>query len=155
MTAMVTHDGKRWSNADDDAIRIERSDPSWPVSFAAEAAAIDIVLEVPDRDVWPALIQPLERLEYVHWAENPDRTKMFFVKGMPPFGTGRTHHIHVHTPDAIAPIVGFRDYLVAHPEEARRVRSRRGSCPVPRLPPPRALGGLGCREAACSTTRTA
>jgi hypothetical protein len=33
---------------------------------------------------------------------------------LPPFGTGRTHHVHVHTPDAVAPIVGFRDYLVAH-----------------------------------------
>jgi GrpB-like predicted nucleotidyltransferase (UPF0157 family) len=149
MTAKLTHDGERWSNADDDAIRIERSDPSWPVRFAAEAAAIraalgdgfayaihhvgstavpglaakpiiDIVLEVPDRDVWPALIEPLQRLAYVYWAENPDKTKMFFVKGMPPFGTGRTHHIHVHMPYAVAPIVVFRDYLVAHPEEAQR-----------------------------------
>ena len=149
MTAHVTHDGTRWSNAAADVVRIEPSDPSWPSRFAAEAALIraalgdgfvyvvhhvgstavpglaakpiiDIVLEVPDRDVWPALIEPLQRLEYVHWAENPDRTKMFFVKGMPPFGTGRTHHVHVHTSDAVAPIVGFRDYLVAHPEEAER-----------------------------------
>jgi GrpB-like predicted nucleotidyltransferase (UPF0157 family) len=35
---------------------------------------------------------------------------MFFVKGMPPYGTGRTHHVHVHV----------RDHLVAHPDEARR-----------------------------------
>ena len=55
---------------------------------------IDIVLEVPDRAAWPSLIEPLQRLAYVHWAENPDTTKMFFVKGMPPFGTGRTHHVH-------------------------------------------------------------
>ena len=67
--------------------------------------------------------EPLQRLGYVHWAENPNTTKMFFVKGMPPFGTGRTHHVHVHTPDAVAPILVFRDYLVAHPEEARRYES--------------------------------
>jgi GrpB-like predicted nucleotidyltransferase (UPF0157 family) len=45
---------------------------------------------------------------------------MFFVKGMPPFGTRRTHHIHVHTPDAVAPVVRFRDHLIAHPQDATR-----------------------------------
>ena len=58
MTATVTHDGERWSNADDDA--------------------------------------------------------------MPPFGTGRTHHIHVHTPDAVEPVIRFRDHLRANPDDARR-----------------------------------
>ena len=42
------------------------------------------------------------------------------VKGMPPFGAGRTHHIHVHTPEAVEPVIRFRDYLRAHSEEARR-----------------------------------
>jgi GrpB-like predicted nucleotidyltransferase (UPF0157 family) len=45
---------------------------------------------------------------------------MFFVQGMPPFGTGRTHHVHVHTPDAVAPLLRFRDHLIAHPDDARR-----------------------------------
>jgi len=50
---------------------------------------------------------------------------MFFVKGMPPFGAGRTHHIHVRTPtDARAPIlfapILFRDFLRNHPEAASR-----------------------------------
>jgi GrpB-like predicted nucleotidyltransferase (UPF0157 family) len=45
---------------------------------------------------------------------------MFFVKGMPPFGTRRTHHIHVHTPEAAQAVVRFRDYLIAHPDEAVR-----------------------------------
>ena len=149
MTAKVTHDGERWSNAADDQIELSPSDASWPARFTAEAAAIraalgdrfaydvhhigstavpglaakpiiDIVLEVADREVWPSLVEPLHRLGYVYWAENPDATKMFFVKGMPPFGTGRTHHIHVHTPDAVEPVLRFRDYLTAHPEEARR-----------------------------------
>jgi len=149
MTATVTHDGERWSNADDDAIEIVPNDASWPARFMAEAAAIrsalgnglvyslhhvgstavpglaakpiiDIILEVPDRDSWPSLIGPLQRLGYVYWAENPDKTKMFLVKGMPPFGTGRTHHIHVHTPDAVEPVIRFRDHLRANPDDARR-----------------------------------
>jgi GrpB-like predicted nucleotidyltransferase (UPF0157 family) len=149
MTAKVTHDGERWSNAAADPIELSESDASWPSRFNAEAAAIrsalgdglvynvhhigstavpglaakpiiDIILEVPDRGGWPSLIEPLQRLGYVYWDENPDKTKMFFVKGMPPFGKGRTHHIHVHTPEAVEPVLRFRDYLRAHPEEARR-----------------------------------
>lgn len=149
MTTNISHDGERWSNADDDAIELSASDASWPSRFNAEAAAIrsalgdgfvynvhhigstavtalaakpiiDIILEVPDRAVWPSLIEPLQRLGYVHWEANPDKKKMFFVKGMPPGGKGRSHHIHVHTPDAVEPAIRFRDYLSAHPEEMRR-----------------------------------
>ena len=149
MSDEVTHDGTRWSNADADVVEIRPYDPSWPERFLAEARAIraalgagvaydvhhvgstavpglaakpivDIFLEVADRDAWPSLIEPLARLGYVYWAENPDRTKMFFVKGMPPFGMGRTHHVHVDTPDAVAPVLRFRDHLIAHPEDARR-----------------------------------
>jgi GrpB-like predicted nucleotidyltransferase (UPF0157 family) len=40
VTAKVTHDGERWSNADDDAIEIVPHDASWPAQFTAEAAAI-------------------------------------------------------------------------------------------------------------------
>jgi GrpB-like predicted nucleotidyltransferase (UPF0157 family) len=46
---------------------------------------------------------------------------MFFVKGMPPFGTGRTHHIHIVEYDSNywrARIL-FRDYLRSHVEEAQ------------------------------------
>jgi GrpB-like predicted nucleotidyltransferase (UPF0157 family) len=36
---------------------------------------------------------------------------MFFVKGMPPFGARRTHHVHVRLPsDAVAEL-SFRDLL--------------------------------------------
>jgi GrpB-like predicted nucleotidyltransferase (UPF0157 family) len=149
MTTRVTHDGEHWSNAHQDVVELSVSDPGWPARFEAEAAAIrstlggallyavhhvgstavpgltakpviDIVLEVPDRQRWPALIEPLARLEYVHWYENPDTSTMFFVKGMPPFCTRRSHHIHVHTPEAAQPVVRFRAYLIAHPDEAVR-----------------------------------
>ncbi len=150
MSTRVTHDGERWSNADqDDPVEIHPPDPSWPARFEAEAAAIrsvlgerftyavhhvgstavpglaakpiiDIVLEVADRACWASLVEPFQGLGYVYWDTNPDTSKMFFVKGKPPFGTGRTHHLHVHTPDAVADILRFRDHLIAHPEEAAR-----------------------------------
>ena len=45
---------------------------------------------------------------------------MFFVRGMPPFGPKRSHHVHVQTePDGeMWQRLAFRDYLRAHPEEA-------------------------------------
>ena len=44
---------------------------------------------------------------------------MFFVKGMPPFGSKRSHHVHVTEPDGeMWRCLAFRDYLRAHPEEA-------------------------------------
>jgi GrpB-like predicted nucleotidyltransferase (UPF0157 family) len=145
----VTHDGTRWSNAEEDRVEIVPYDPSWPVRFESEATAIraalgdgfaytvlhvgstavpslaakpiiDILLEVADRTRWPSLVAPLAGLGFVYWAENPDTRKMFFVKGMPPFGAGRTHHVHVHTPDATAALIRFRDHLRTHPEDAAR-----------------------------------
>jgi GrpB-like predicted nucleotidyltransferase (UPF0157 family) len=145
----ITHDGTRWSNAAEDPIEIAAYDPTWPARFEAEAAAIrgalgnafphaiehvgstavpglaakpiiDIVLIVPERERWPALVALLARLGYVFWDGNPDPTKMFFVKGMPPFGGGRTHHVHVQTAEAAAPTIRFRDLLRADPAEAAR-----------------------------------
>jgi GrpB-like predicted nucleotidyltransferase (UPF0157 family) len=149
MTNKVTHEGGRWSNLDNDIVEIWPPDASWPVRFAEEANAIrsalgerfaysihhvgstavpglaakpivDIILEVPNRDSWAMLIGPLQQIGYTYWYENPDKNKMFFVKGMPPFGTGRTHHIHVQIPDSVEPVLRFRDYLIGHPEEAKR-----------------------------------
>ena len=45
-----------------------------------------------------AAINVLKTLEYVYWDEDPDPEKMFFVKGMPPFGEKRTHHVHIIEP---------------------------------------------------------
>jgi GrpB-like predicted nucleotidyltransferase (UPF0157 family) len=59
--------------------------------------------------------------DYVFWAEDPDPEKMFFVKGMPPFGEKRTHHVHIIEPTSKRgqTRIIFRDYLIAHPEVAR------------------------------------
>lgn len=43
----------------------------------------------------------------------------FFVKGMPPFGDRRTHHVHVRPRADALPILTFRDQLRSHPEFAR------------------------------------
>lgn len=43
---------------------------------------------------------------------------MFFVKGMPPYGERRTHHIHVRTPADAKDAILFRDYLRSHREAA-------------------------------------
>ena len=79
---------------------------------------IDIAIGVTDLTAAKALIPILEAEDYVFWAENPDPTKLFFVKGMPPFGKQRTHHIHVmpmtHHDWVVRPL--FRDYLMAHPD---------------------------------------
>ena len=66
-------------------------------------------------------ITTLKNMGYEYWADNPDKERMFFVKGMPPFGEKRTHHVHIvepashHWQDKIQ----FRDYLLAHPEAAQ------------------------------------
>ena len=65
-------------------------------------------------------IDLLQTKEYVYWEDNPDPERLFFVKGMPPFGEKRTHHVHVveytskHWNDKLL----FRDYLISHPEVA-------------------------------------
>ena len=58
---------------------------------------------------------------YVYWDKNPDRERMFFAKGMPPFGEKRTHHVHIVEPSSQhwQEKILFRDYLIAHPETAR------------------------------------
>ena len=145
-----------WSNAAEDRVVVEPYNPNWPAAFQAEATAIrailppevsariehfgstavpglaakpiiDILLINPDRAQWPLLINPLASLEYVYWADNPNRERLFFVKGMPPFGQGRSHHVHVRTPDDAQAALLFRDYLRAHPEIANRYETLKRS----------------------------
>ena len=133
-----------------DEIEIVDYDPRWPLLFDQEAkrlrAALDpsliVGLEhfgstaVPDLSAKPIIdiliavrslaevqasfVESLKNLDYVYWADNPSKDRMFFVKGMPPFGSRRSHHVHVTEPDGeMWRRLAFRDYLRAHPEEAR------------------------------------
>ncbi len=65
-------------------------------------------------------IPALQKMGYEYWYENPDPERMFFVKGMPPFGEKRTHHVHIVEPTSKhwSGKINFRDYLIAHPEVA-------------------------------------
>jgi GrpB-like predicted nucleotidyltransferase (UPF0157 family) len=62
-------------------------------------------------------IETLKTLGYEYWYDNPDRERMFFVKGMPPFGEKRTHHVHIVEPSSKhwKEKILFRDYLISHP----------------------------------------
>ena len=81
---------------------------------------IDIMVSTESGDHWPRLIDPIQSLGYFYWAED-DPEEMFFVKGMPPFGERRTHHVYVYEWDGIRwkKEISFRNYLCAQPEEAR------------------------------------
>ncbi|MCX7124314.1 MAG: GrpB family protein [Gammaproteobacteria bacterium] len=63
----------------------------------------------------------LQKLFYEYWADNPDKGRMFFAKGMPPYGEKRTHHVHIFeiNSDHWRNKIIFRDYLREHPETAK------------------------------------
>jgi GrpB-like predicted nucleotidyltransferase (UPF0157 family) len=149
MTPAVSKDGNAWSNASEDRISLVDPDSSWPAQYEAEThrlrailprdseirlehfgstaianlrakPIIDILLIHPDTAYWPKLIDPVTSLGYVYWAENPRRDRMFFVKGMPPFGRQRTHHLHVRMPGDAKAALSFRDKLRGDPRLASR-----------------------------------
>jgi GrpB-like predicted nucleotidyltransferase (UPF0157 family) len=134
-----------------DEIEIVEYDPRWPAMFAEEAALlrgalapgfvvglehfgstavpglaakpiIDILVAIRSlAEVRRTAVEPLRRFGYVFWAENPKTDRMFFVKGMPPYGERRTHHVHLTEPTGEPWLsLPFRDYLRGHPEEAQR-----------------------------------
>lgn len=133
-----------------DEIQIVPHNPNWQNLFAEEAERIwqasgkDLIVEIehigstsvpglaakPIIDIMvgvrnitdaKAAILPLKALGYVYWDEDPRLERMFFVKGMPPYGKQRTHHVHiVERKSEFWERKLFRDYLRAHPEEAQR-----------------------------------
>jgi GrpB-like predicted nucleotidyltransferase (UPF0157 family) len=96
---------------------------STAIPGLAAKPIIDIFVAVPSIEQARAtLVEPMERLGYLYWAENPKRDRMFFVKCMPPYGERRTHHVHILEPanDAWQRPLLFRDYLRRRPDEAER-----------------------------------
>src|SRR6201999_131891 len=131
-----------------DEVEIVNYDPRWPALFDEEAERlraaldpsliiglehfgstsipglsakpiIDILIAVRSlADARVSLVEALRKLDYVYWGENPRKDRMFFVKGMPPFGSRRSHHVHVTEPSGeMWHRLAFRDYLRAHREE--------------------------------------
>jgi GrpB-like predicted nucleotidyltransferase (UPF0157 family) len=132
-----------------DDVEIVDYDPRWPLLFDEEARRLRDVLNpslivgfehfgstaIPGLSAKPIIdiliavrslvaaqatfIEALRKLDYVYWADNPKKDRMFFVKGMPPFGSKRSHHVHVTEPHGeMWQRLAFRDHLRAHPEEA-------------------------------------
>ena len=133
-----------------DPIEITAYDPTWPEKFALEKRTIfhtlgfmpglkvehfgstsvpglaakpilDLMVGVSRKEDWPKLIKPLEMRGYLYWTANPKPDELFFVKGMPPSGERRTHHIHVYElhGERWKRELAFRDYLITHPQEAK------------------------------------
>lgn len=134
-----------------DTIKILAPDPSWPEMFLQEKQLIlDCLIDQPVLDIhhfgstaiagMPAkpiidmmisvpsveharqkFLDLLEGIGYDYWHGNPQTDRLFFVKGMPPKGAGRTHHLHVHdSSNIIQEHLAFRDYLRENQEDAGR-----------------------------------
>ena len=76
---------------------------------------IDIIVLVDDLEAARPAIGPLEATGYSFWADNPDKTKFYLAKGLPP-APRRTHHLHIHDDEAeVERHLIFRDHLRANP----------------------------------------
>ena len=79
---------------------------------------IDLMIGLNDFNQAKLIVPILEKEDYVFWQDNPKTDRLFFVKGMPPFGEKRTHHVHVcsieNTEWINRPL--FRDYLINKPD---------------------------------------
>ena len=137
-----------------DEVEIVDYDPRWPALFDEEAKRLRAILDpalivglehfgstaIPGLSAKPIIdiliavrsladaqvifVDALRKLDYVYWADNPKKDRMFFVKGMPPFGSRRSHHVHATEVDGeMWQRLAFRDYLRAHPEEAADLRA--------------------------------
>lgn len=95
---------------------------STAIPRMAAKPIVDIQIAAHSLDEMKIIAIPaLQKLGYEYWYENPDPERMFFVKGMPPFGDKRTHHVHIVEPTSKHwnGKIDFRDYLITHPEIAK------------------------------------
>jgi GrpB-like predicted nucleotidyltransferase (UPF0157 family) len=126
-----------------DEIRVEPYDAAWPARFAAEREfilrcfaehpiviehigstavpglaakpIIDVLVLVDDLAFGHTAIPALEAGGYSFWRDNPDKAKLFLVKGLPP-APHRTHHLHIYSDRAeLERHVAFRDRLRSDP----------------------------------------
>ena len=76
---------------------------------------IDIIVLVDDLEAARPAIGPLEANGYSFWRDNPDKSKFYLVKGLPP-APRRTHHLHIHDDEVeVLRHLIFRDHLRADP----------------------------------------
>jgi GrpB-like predicted nucleotidyltransferase (UPF0157 family) len=98
------------------ALRIDHIGSTSVVGLDAKPV-LDIQISVTDLELLEAFRVPLQSLGYVFQAENPERTKRYFRESP---GERRTH-IHVRRAGSFSEQFAllFRDYLRAHPDDAR------------------------------------
>ena len=104
--------------ADEELLAIEHFGSTAVPGLAAKPI-IDVLIAVPSVPLAKVRFVPkLEALGYVFWPDNPKQDRLFFVKGMPPFGARRTHHVHVAEQSSeMWARLKFRDYLINNPAE--------------------------------------
>ncbi|MBO8156322.1 MAG: GrpB family protein [Bacillaceae bacterium] len=79
---------------------------------------IDIMGEVISIEQVDLYNQEMKKLGYEAKRENGIQGRRFFIKG----GDERTHHVHIYQTgkEEIERHLAFRDYMIAHPEEAEK-----------------------------------
>ncbi|WP_417307885.1 GrpB family protein [Devosia sp.] len=126
----------------DEPIVLHDADGAWPMDFAREREliaplfpiaprliehmgstaipglrakpVIDIVVLMDALDDARPAIAGLEASGYSWWRDNPDTSKLYLVKGLPP-APRRTHHLHIYADaDEVRRHLVFRDYLRTH-----------------------------------------
>ncbi|HZT87139.1 MAG TPA: GrpB family protein [Stellaceae bacterium] len=133
-----------------DEIDIVAYDAGWPAAYEAERTAVQAALHaievvaiahigstaVPGLAAKPVIdiavtvrsvhaarervVPALAAVGYQFWEDNPDPEHLFFVKGLPPRASRRTHHLHVVEPGPwFDDSVRFRDILRRDPTAAR------------------------------------
>jgi GrpB-like predicted nucleotidyltransferase (UPF0157 family) len=83
---------------------------------------IDILISVPSFErARRNLPDHLNMIGYDFWHDNPKSDHLFFVKGLPPRGKDRTHHVHVYQhPEAIREHLAFRHHLRENRDDANQ-----------------------------------
>ncbi|WP_245676683.1 GrpB family protein [Bacillus solimangrovi] len=78
---------------------------------------IDLLIEVKNISEVDELNDEMTELGYIPKGENGIAERRFFLKGV----IERSHHVHVfpHQHQEVKRHLDFRDYMIAHPEEAK------------------------------------
>jgi GrpB-like predicted nucleotidyltransferase (UPF0157 family) len=93
---------------------------STAIRGIAAKPILDVQVLVSSAECFPAAVAAIRALGYEYWEANPNRAQLFFVKGRPPAGTGRTHHVHVlYDAEKFEDALLFRDALNGDPGLAK------------------------------------
>lgn len=91
---------------------------STAIPYINAKPVIDIMIEVINIGEVDKFNHQMEQLGYIAYGENGIHNRRFFSKG----GNNRTHHVHIFEQgnSEIIRHIAFRDYMIAHQEEAQK-----------------------------------